>query len=336
VTDWLAILGTIEKKLGLKENMQLDDKLVKFLEAKRKSNNTQDQVAILEVFDDVLPNIKEIYKKKINERDVADEFQLDSIASGINSLDGLFFLNYFLPSAVFYMYKSWMSISCDEEIMFTELFTLGGGSKTYNLFPEVHSICEKCAGDKMESLGSKSRLEIQQINMHVFLAQKRNNFAMTKLSTLVQDNDSDDDKCKSICNPFESDDDVVDKASSDIVNPFNSSSSESDPEEAHLYSCENCFDSFPSADFVKLHNTVFHSGQVVKMKYVENPESLMTSFVQPVDDSSFTMETVASKDMTVDKSNKVGEIGNQYSSSDPSKSTENNTKYNFRKRLNWS
>ena len=331
--DWLGLLEIIEEKLGLKENMQLHDKLVKFLEAKRKCNSIQDQVAILGAFDDVQPTIYEIYKKKISERDVIDEFQLDNIVGGINSLDGLFYLNYFLPSTIFYMYQAWMDTACDEEIIFTELFTLGGGSKTYDLSPEVHSICEKCAVDKIKSLGSKSRFEIQQINMHVFLAQKRNNFHMPKLSMSVQDSDSDDDQCKSICNPFESDDDSVEKTSFDVVNPFDSSSSASESEDTPLHSCEICFDSYPSADFVKLHKTVFHSGQVVKMKFVENPETLMTSFVLPVDDSSSIMESAANPDMSVDKSNKVGE---QYSNSGQSKSAENNTKYNFRKRLKWS
>jgi hypothetical protein len=69
------------------------------------------------------------------------------------------------------------------------------------------------------------------------------------------------------------------------------------------------------------------------MKFVENPETLMTSFVLPVDDSSSIMESAANPDMSVDKSNKVGE---QYSNSGQSKSAENNTKYNFRKRLKWS
>ena len=156
---------------------------------------------------------------------------------------------------------------------------------------------------------------------------------MPKLSMSVEDSDSDDDQCKSICNPFESDDDSVEKTSFDVVNPFDSSSSASESEDTPLHSCEICFDSYPSADFVKLHKTVFHSGQVVKMKFVENPETLMTSFVLPVDDSSSIMESAANPDMSVDKSNKVGE---QYSNSGQSKSAENNTKYNFRKRLKWS
>ena len=62
----------------------------------------------------------------------------------------------------------------------------------------------------------------------------------------------------------------------------------------------------------------------------------MTSFVQPVDDASFSVEPVPSPDMSVDKSNKDGETCNQYSGSVPSKNAENNTKYNFRKRLKWS
>ena len=78
----------------------------------------------------------------------------------------------------------------------------------------------------------------------------------------VEADDSDDDINKSVCNPFESDDEVspcdsVKKSGENIVNPFESSNSESDSEEIFLDSCEYCFESFPSADYVNLHKHCF-------------------------------------------------------------------------------
>ena len=69
-----------------------------------------------------------------------------------------------------------MCTDVEVEIMLQELFNIGVGSATPNLFPEVHGICVKCAGDSFQRLESKSVSEIQQINKLVFKAQNNNLF----------------------------------------------------------------------------------------------------------------------------------------------------------------
>ena len=329
--EWLGLLEVVKCKLGLKENMQLNGQLVKFLDVKRKSDSLQDKMDILDLFDDVLPTVDEIYKKKICERDIHDEFQIDNVAGGISTEDGMFYYDYFLPSTIFYMYQSWVKTDVEVEIMFKELFNIGGGSATPDLFPEIHGICEKCAGDYFQSLESKSISKIQQINKFVFKAQKNNLF----LSMSVEEDDSEDDENKSVCNPFESDDEVspcdsVKKSGENIVNPFASSNSESDSEEIFLDSCEYCHESFPSADYVNLHKKLFHSSQIVQMKFVENPESLMTTFVQP-DNFPHSPKKVAVG--AENMSGGVEETGDPIAGA--SRSSKKNKKYNFRKRLKY-
>ena len=172
----MGLLEVVKGKLGLKENMHLNGQLVKFLEVKRKSESLQDKMDILELFEEVLPSVDEIYKKKIGERDIHDEFQIDNVASGISIGDRMFYYDYFMPSTIFYMYQSWVNTDVEVEIMLQELFNIGVGSATPNLFPEVHGICVKCAGDSFQRLESKSVSEIQQINKLVFKAQNNNLF----------------------------------------------------------------------------------------------------------------------------------------------------------------
>ena len=101
------------------------------------------------------------------------------------------------------------------------------------------------------------------------------------------------------------------------------SDDQSETSESFLYSCEICSSSFPSADFVDLHKKVFHAGQVVPLTYVEDAESLITSFVFPVGNSPSVTDLTSS---TVETENTV-------KSNSEEKKTNQKTKYNFRKRL---
>ena len=117
--------------------MALDKDLVMFLDKKRKSDVLRAKPAILEIFDSILPNIEELYKEKLCERDSEDEFQVDRICQGTKTEDGSFYVNYFLPSCILFMYQLWLESEVAKDDIFNDLFTIGAGSGTMDLFPEV-------------------------------------------------------------------------------------------------------------------------------------------------------------------------------------------------------
>ena len=317
----------MEKKLGLKEDFRADDPLVKYLDDKRKSDRFEDQVSILAVFEPILDRVYEIYESKISGRDIQDEFSVESLAGGLDITDGVFYRDYFMQSAVYYMYESWLDSEVDSVTIFRDLFDVGAGTGTLDLFPEVNGICEECAAGHFERFKLLGIHDIQKTNKLVFSSQKNHSFTNpNKLGFVL--GDMSDDSCEMlICNPFDDEDEVLSSSPSlkqdleSIVNPF--LDDESETSESFSYSCEICSSPFPSEDFVDLHKKVFHAGQVVPLTYVEDAESLITSFVFPVGNSPSVTDTTSS---TVETENTV-------KSNSEEKKTNQKTKYNFRKRL---
>ena len=88
--EWLSYLPSVEKKVGLRENMSVNENLKTFLDDKRQSSNVQDQVNILEVFEPVVPDIEKMYKKKLEDRNNIEEFDTEKIANGMDIEDGVF------------------------------------------------------------------------------------------------------------------------------------------------------------------------------------------------------------------------------------------------------
>ena len=76
--------------MDVKEKIQLDKDLVKWLNRKRKLDSMKDEVAVLEVFDCIIPEIEKIYASKLEERDSYDKFSIDSVCGGVKSEDGIF------------------------------------------------------------------------------------------------------------------------------------------------------------------------------------------------------------------------------------------------------
>ena len=308
----------------MKGSMKLNPDLVKFLEKKSKSENLKDQFSMLEIFDCVTEKIEALYHEMLKERDSKkEEFDMENIVSGISTEDGQFFINFFLPSSILYMYQSFLESDLDMEVICNELFTIGAGSETWDFSPEINGICIKCAGDEFVGLRTKTREEIRQINIGVFKQQKKDKFA--KLGPLSR---ADSESSAVLGNPFVDSDNDSSNKSHDMsevkhVNPFLDSEEDSD-EEIFLDSCDICCESFPSPEFVTLHRQIFHSN-VIKTKFIDSPECLMTSFIvsKPhVDDSEPTSQGL--------KENLEQETKCQGSSSEIVKSR---SKYNFRKRL---
>jgi hypothetical protein len=294
--ELLSYLPSVKEKVGVKENMVLNKNLKKFLDKKIHSSKLQDQVRILEVFESVLPDIRKMYKEKLDERDVIDEFEAENISSGVKIEDGVFFDKYFLPSCIVLIYQSWLKIDLDEETMYHELFTIGAGSMNMSLLPEVTAICEKCADEMFLGCKSKTQTEIRQMNIQIFKKQSALKFVIPESGKgldALGDSDGESDDERVHCNPFDSDEQVSSPKSevsnTAHVNPFDDSEADSENTDVFLDGCDICCESFPSSQFVELHKSIFHAGPAVKTKFVDNPECLITTFIaspaSPLDDS---------------------------------------------------
>ena len=298
--------------------MELDENLMAFLTKKRQSDNLlKDQIRILEVFDCILDDIKNIYYELIQDRvEDQDEFDYESMACGVNILDGTFFERSFLPSFLYYIYQSWVLVDVAQETLFKELFTVGTGSMTYDFFPEVTGLCEKCQDGK-----SMSTSDIRKMNKLIFVKQAANNFVIPNPDKLHEDSDDSDDE-NIYFNPFDSDDQVP--SPTICVNPFDGSDSEN--EEVYFDACDVCCQSFPTAAFVELHKSIFHSGSILRTKFVGSPEPecLITSFIAstPAPSVDDLPASSVNKDVDMKDTDHVDE-----------EKGSDSRKYNFRKRL---
>lgn len=324
----------LEDKLGVKEDLMENESLVIFMNKKRKSEDLKEQICFLGVFDCIFENIEQLYMRKLEDRDKnLDEFDVENVAVERRIEDGIFFQRYFLPYSHILLYRSWLQTDIDEEVMMNELFTLGAGSETFDLTKEVHGICDVCASEKFDGFQNKSSKDIRLINIKVFKEQKRNKFHIPS----VDNSDSDSLASSKInCNPFLSDDgdtkSVNENENQDLANPFESSENESYEEELYLDACDICGESFPSDDYVQLHRSIFHH-RSLKTKFVEEPESLMTTFIQPPTKSPShgDCDTVATSSIATDKSETNGLTAHAVTSI----TGDTKKKYHFRKRLKY-
>ena len=159
--------------------MFLDETLVNFLKKKHKSEDPKIQVSVLETFESILPDIYNVYMEKLDLRDGAgfDEFENVRSIGGINTKDGIFYNKFFLPSCVFYIYQMWLEeYGGDTDDIFNECFTIGTGSATRDLFPEVTGLCTVCVGELFPNLQSKTASDIRQININIYKKQKDHHF----------------------------------------------------------------------------------------------------------------------------------------------------------------
>ena len=270
--------------------MVLDKDLVKFLDKKRKSENPRDQVNVFEAFECIFQDIYKLYLEKLEERDNFDEFQVERCIGGVNFQDGVFYDRYVLPSCILLIYRLWLKQDVDEKDLREECFTIGAGSGTLDLFPEVTGLCINCASTHFPSFHIKSMSEIKQLNINVFEHQKNDKFviprqysAYSQVIPIVEEGSvfKSRETEQILTNSFEDSVSEVFKSSETeqvLINPFEDSVSDED--ELLVDSCDICFESFPSEEFVALHMKIFHSSNVLKTKYIDSPEELITSFTR--------------------------------------------------------
>ena len=255
--DWLPVLHSVSEEVGVEGKMCTNPKLMKFLEIQRKSSSLKEQFTLLNIFDDIVPSIKELYDSKLaREEAERDEFgediSINDIVSGVPIQVGMFFDRVFLPHCIYYMYKVLLSeCETEPEILFQELFRIGAGSVRQNLSPEVTALCFRCVEEKCLSLSLKDDADIRRVNIQFFKCQQKDNFFL-RSSSSVTESDSD----KVYRNPFESS--VVESVNNS--DGFGVSAIISDVE-IYEYNCEVCLHSFPASEFLELHMKVFHSGK---------------------------------------------------------------------------
>ena len=225
--------------------------LMKFLDIQRKSGNLKDQFTVLDVFDDIIPSIRELYDAKISkeeedQEDFGEDLGLEDIVSGVPLRVGIFYHRVFLPHCIYYMYRGLLSkCSADPETLFKELFSIGAGSASHDLSPEVTAICDKCVEKKFPYLFLKDDTDIKRVNIEFYKCQVKDNFILNPNSG-AEEGGSDDH----ISNPFDN---------SGIENTSDWNIEDESDFKISQYVCEECFQSFPASDFLTLHVKVFHS-----------------------------------------------------------------------------
>ena len=258
-TQLESLLSDVNQKnlLDVKERMIIPKTLKSFLNAKSKKTSLQDQlVNFNELFESLLPHIKDLYDEKLKSRDCLDEFGLEAmennydvgrLTAGMHPDDSLFYGKFFVPAAFFYVYKEiHVSNSEDEVDLLSDLFTLGSGAKTYDLLPEITVACQTCATNFL--LGKES---VEILNRRVFHQQKSDKFMIDGLSISESDESnsflasktklSDEE---SAFNPFEAGH-LCDDASIQV-------------DEVPGVVCSLCPKMFSKLDFLEYHKSVFH------------------------------------------------------------------------------
>ena len=279
--EWKSAFDKIKLRLNVRGKLSVPYDLQQFLNAKFAKSDIKDKFIVCEIFDFLEDDIRQ-YLQHISEANDEEDFDIFKICSGLHPDDIPFFEKSFLPVALFNTYLE-VHPFADRKSLMNDLFSLGAGSKTQDLFPEVTALCSLC----VESGGFTEDFDIDQFNRKVMWEQLRDNFSMP------MSYDSSDDE-EGLGAPKATGDDVI-EVDQLWYNPFSSSSDESDfdleellekndndgvRQVADAYKCNLCPKSFTKAEFLSFHKGWFHK---VKISYVAEGEELMESFAAKSD-----------------------------------------------------
>ena len=255
------------------------------------------------------PHIRSLYQRRLDEREPVDEFDCDNVMNCRKPEDTTFYERGFLPAAVLATYRL-KHLDFEEDQLWDELFTLGSGSKTEDLFPETNPVCFDCASVFYPNLKAVNLAELHNLNAKVFKLQKNNLFKIPSFAKVFTDTSSvtTNSDAESIgfssksgadkagvraFNPFSEDssdnsDTFSDKLKNLVddkkiaFNPFSSDESEKEDESKRLNYCPVCHKSFTLNDYLSYHNQIFHKKSNVKSlipQFVSDAEELITTFV---------------------------------------------------------
>jgi hypothetical protein len=271
--DWKICFENVKHKLDVKEKMsQLDSDLEQFLKVKFAKTENKDRWTISDSLDFLVSDIRELYQKKLDDRDEEqdDEFDTSCIAQGMKPDDAKHYSKVFLPVAIFLTYREKHPWSKRSALM-SDAFSLGAGSERDDLVPEITGLCVQCPIKKEFEHFRES--DIDSYNKKLFLLQCKNKFQSS-----YSFGDSDDDSIDSFSvkeakwyNPFDS------------SSPSEVSDKENDVEldkSVTSFACQCCMKSFSRKEFLDYHTECFHKTTFRPnvVQFVSDPENLMLSF----------------------------------------------------------
>ena len=279
-TDKISLLETVKEVnvLDVKENMIIPKALGSFLTFKFKQESMKDKFSVNELFEVLLPHIRNIYESKLEARDVDDEFGIDSIVGGTDILDGMFFERSFMPMAFYLVYKEIHANNYEsEQELFNDLFSVGSGSRNLDYLPEITVFCSECRPEHSYPL-----MEVDEINRKVLKLQSLDNFVL-----------------HGVC-PSSS---AYSERHSDLstFNPFCQEMEDISDTDSTSFECSVCFKQFSRSDFLDFHMKIFHK----KVQFVNESgsklkgaatKSLAANFVD--DEDSELMNTFCKEDST--------------------------------------
>ena len=309
--DWLNAFDQIKSKLGTKEmQKELSENFSLFLDSKFAGSHEK-QFSTPEIMDHLEDPVWKYYKSLLSERDqVDDEFDF-SLGGEIKQDDICFFTRRFYPTALLLSYSLLHHMAEPTELM-GEVFTIGYGSKTYSLFPEICGVCFDCISERFQSekLQKLSPEQIRLYNKHILKAQQKDWYAIGKYQSDSSDEEStpaDNTAAKDSPAPptnIRSTSVSSDKQSLFEFNPFivntdinssdsnfggskcESNASQNVSQDLFAHTCIYCGKTFTKEVFVSMHVEIFHqSSKKVVPKFVRDGEDLMTTFVNDKDDS---------------------------------------------------
>ena len=255
-----------------------------FCSTKFKDNTNLGRFCLPGILEFLEPHIRNLYHRRLDEREPVDEFDCDNVTNCRKPEDTSFYERGFLPAAVLATYMQ-KHLDVEEEQLWDELFTLGSGSKTEDLFPETNPVCLDCASVFYPNLRAVNLAELQNLNAKVFKLQKNNLFKIDSFVKSVTDtssvtsnsnaelivfgNKNEGDKVGvRLFNPFsEESSDISDTLNDELknlvdkkiaFNPFSSDESETENDLKRPNYCPVCHKSFTLNEYLSYHNQVFH------------------------------------------------------------------------------
>ena len=276
--EWRRCFDNISNNLDVKESMSIEEDLQQFLQSKFKKASLKNMFSISPLLDFLEDDIRKLYHVKLDTRldTMEDEFNQTDVFDRMKPEDVTHLEKVFMPAAYFYTYLEKHSGAARLDLM-NDIFTLGSGSRTASLFPEVTGICDKCSNNA--ELSNVSETNIDSYNRGLFKLQLKHRFT-TSFRIMVSSSDdgsSFDEKLyfkeDTWYNPFDS-------TSSSSGTTTSCARSLAGVESDRLdFECQDCTKSFTKKEYLDFHRECFHKTALkCGTQFVADPTDLISSF----------------------------------------------------------
>ena len=254
----------VESNLNTKEGMTpIPSTLSTFLKKKFKSVNPKHSFSIHDMFGSILDDILSSYKSKLCNRECED-YDVVQLFCTIPPPDLYFYTKTYSPAAVYYTYKSFHHEFLEEEELMDDIFSIGAGSRTCNLIPELTVYCEECCG-------SLSSDDAENINLCLFNYLRSSHFIIPNCG-LSSNNEEEniEDQFSGIREP-------------PISPAMEDSSNTAVPA---TFTCKKCKKEFSEQSYLTYHTEIFHKDDQSSIFGSEKKEA--NSFVCHVCEKKFS------------------------------------------------